>query len=62
MRAHPDSQKAMAAHDCLHYCIPGPADAWAAALYNLLLNNPEGAVSEGAMSEGTRGGRPHPAS
>jgi hypothetical protein len=27
--------------DCLHYCYPGPADFWALALYNLLLNNPE---------------------
>ena len=26
--------------DCLHYCLPGPSDAWALALYNLLLNNP----------------------
>lgn len=25
--------------DCLHYCYPGPADYWALALYNLLLNN-----------------------
>ena len=25
--------------DCLHYCLPGPSDAWALALYNLLLNN-----------------------
>lgn len=27
--------------DCLHYCYPGPADFWALALYNLLLNNPK---------------------
>ena len=26
--------------DCLHYCYPGPADYWALALYNLMLNNP----------------------
>ena len=26
--------------DCLHYCYPGPADFWALALYNLMLNNP----------------------
>ena len=24
---------------CRHYCYPGPADYWALALYNLLLNN-----------------------
>jgi hypothetical protein len=37
MRARPAAdQRAL---DCLHYCIPGPADAWAHALYNLLLNN-----------------------
>jgi hypothetical protein len=26
--------------DCLHYCLPGPADFWALAAFNLLLNNP----------------------
>lgn len=25
--------------DCLHYCYPGPADFWALALTNLLMNN-----------------------
>jgi len=25
--------------DCLHYCLPGPADFWALAIFNLLLNN-----------------------
>lgn len=25
--------------DCLHYCFPGPADFWARAMVNLLLNN-----------------------
>ena len=30
----------VAALDCLHYCLPGPADVWAHALYNLLMNNP----------------------
>ncbi|CAN0493741.1 unnamed protein product, partial [Ectocarpus sp. 8 AP-2014] len=24
-------------NDCLHYCIPGPADHWALLLYNILL-------------------------
>lgn len=23
--------------DCLHYCVPGPADHWATLLYNMLL-------------------------
>jgi hypothetical protein len=26
--------------DCLHYCLPGPADFWALSAFNLLLNNP----------------------
>ena len=41
MSYHADPLKAKAGHDCLHYCLPGPSDAWAHALYNLLLNNPE---------------------
>lgn len=24
-------------HDCLHYCVPGPADHWVTLLYNMLL-------------------------
>ena len=36
MASHPDKKSGMA--DCLH--LPArPADAWASALYNLLLNN-----------------------
>lgn len=23
--------------DCLHYCVPGPADHWVTLLYNILL-------------------------
>ena len=30
--------------DCLHYCFPGPADFWALALYNMMLNNPRFAL------------------
>lgn len=37
MRYHTDPTKANGAADCLHYCLPGPADAWSVALYNLLL-------------------------
>ena len=33
------SHRGLAHRDCVHYCLPGPADAWASALYNLLLNN-----------------------
>ena len=39
---HPGKSKGLDGQDdvdCLHYCLPGPADAWASALYNLLLNN-----------------------
>ena len=39
MASHPDKAKSGMKPDCLHYCLPGPADAWASALYNLLLNN-----------------------
>lgn len=39
MRLHIDPRKALGASDCLHYCLPGPADAWSSALYNLLLNS-----------------------
>jgi hypothetical protein len=46
--------------DCLHYCIPGPADAWASALYNLLLNREEqervGPRPAGAGPGGARDG------
>jgi hypothetical protein len=39
MADHWDPQKARsAAKDCLHYCFPGPADAWAVALYTLLVH------------------------
>jgi len=39
MADHWDPQKArLAAKDCLHYCFPGPADAWAVALYTLLVH------------------------
>lgn len=24
-------------NDCLHYCVPGPADHWITLLYNILL-------------------------
>ena len=41
MASHPDKAKSGMKPDCLHYCLPGPADAWASALYNLLLNNPK---------------------
>ena len=41
MASHPDKTKSRMKPDCLHYCLPGPADAWASALYNLLLNNPK---------------------
>jgi ATP-dependent Clp protease ATP-binding subunit ClpA len=40
MSYHAEAGKAKAGRDCLHYCLPGPSDAWALALYNLLLNNP----------------------
>lgn len=40
MGLHADASKAAKPPDCLHYCLPGPADAWAHAIYNLLLNNP----------------------
>ena len=40
MAYHSDPAKAAAGRDCLHYCLPGPSDTWALALYNLLLNNP----------------------
>ena len=33
--AHPAN--AHPATDCLHYCMPGPTDAWASALYNQLM-------------------------
>ena len=40
MAAHHERAKAStAARDCLHYCFPGPTDAWAVALYNLLVNH-----------------------
>eukprot|EP00965_Chrysotila_dentata_P257437 6212887-Pleurochrysis_carterae.AAC.7 len=39
MAFHADSLKSTAQKDCLHYCLPGPADSWAHALYNLLLND-----------------------
>lgn len=38
MSAHPDPTKAAGSADCLHYCLPGPTDAWAHALYALLVN------------------------
>ena len=41
MRHHHDKKIRSAKPDCLHYCFPGPADSWAVALYNMLLNNPE---------------------
>lgn len=37
MRLRPGAAKD-GARDCLHYCFPGPSDAWASALYNLLLH------------------------
>lgn len=39
MSFHRDRDKAAASPDCLHYCIPGPSDAWAHALYTMLLEN-----------------------
>ena len=39
MAYHSDPAKKNGGRDCLHYCLPGPSDAWALALYNLLLNN-----------------------
>ena len=36
MAYHSDPVKAAAGRDCLHYCLPGPSDAWALTLYNLL--------------------------
>jgi hypothetical protein len=50
MRYHTDRTKATAGRDCLHYCLPGPADAWTVALYNLLLNNPRFAVQHARES------------
>ena len=35
--------------DCVHYCLPGPVDAWSMLLYNLLLHKPlPPAPAEGA--------------
>ena len=39
MAWHADGGKATAGRDCLHYCLPGPTDAWAHALYAMLLQN-----------------------
>lgn len=39
MAYHSDPAKRSAGRDCLHYCLPGPSDSWAHALYNLLMNN-----------------------
>ena len=41
MSHHADPAKAEKPADCLHYCLPGPCDAWAHATYNLLLNAPK---------------------
>ena len=43
MRLRPGAAKD-GARDCLHYCFPGPADFWALALYNMMLNNPRFAL------------------
>ena len=39
MRGHVDANKAAGGRDCLHYCLPGPSDSWAHALYVLLTQN-----------------------
>ena len=36
--AHPAN--AHPATDCLHYCMPGPVDAWTHALFHLLATKP----------------------
>ena len=40
--------------DCLHYCVPGPADHWITLLYNILL---EAREARGSLEkrDGTRG-------
>ena len=37
MKQSADTTKNSMGVDCLHYCIPGPSDAWASALYHQLL-------------------------
>jgi len=39
MKLHANPIKAAAGPDCLHYCFPGPTDAWAHSLYTMLLEN-----------------------
>lgn len=35
--------------DCLHYCVPGPADHWTMLLYNIIL---EARSSKGTLNGG----------
>ncbi len=62
MSGHTDRAKASANTDCLHYCLPGPTDAWAVALANLLLNNQRfsGRLSTSGPSSVTVASEPYP--
>ncbi len=56
MAAHWDPHKASTpGRDCLHYCFPGPADAWAIVLYSLLLHHPRGRSDHGGADGGADG-------
>lgn len=45
----PDSH--IGGRDCLHYCVPGPADQWATMLYNMLAARSERRADANAGGE-----------
>lgn len=44
-------------HDCLHYCVPGPADTWVVMLYNMLAARAEEVATGLSYAEASSGGR-----